>query len=249
MEILVGIICGLALSLFFGFGPAFFGLIQNSINYGFRKGVAFEVGVNSSDILIVSLMLTLLKNVEMTSIVRNPYVAVIGGSAVIALGVMSLLRKPARREGTKLVFDKVPRGRELAVQGFALNLFNPTVWLYWISLVTFLSAEMGLTAGERWAFFISLLLTELGVGILKCRLASLLQKVMSDSLMRLISRGVGAVLIGVGVFLIVSMIVYRSHPELQKPESSEGAAQLIQRFHNTITHDSNARRGDTLYLK
>ena len=57
MEILIGILCGLVLSLFFSFGPGFFGLIQNSITYGFRKGIAFEMGMNASDIFMVVLML------------------------------------------------------------------------------------------------------------------------------------------------------------------------------------------------
>lgn len=242
MEIVIGILCGLVLSLFFSFGPAFFGLMQNSIHYGFRKGVAFEIGVNASDITIVALMLTFLKNVDVTMIVRNPYVASIGGTVVIVLGVVSLLRKPVRREGAKLVFEGVPRGRQLAAQGFALNFFNPTVWLYWISLVTFLSAEMGLTTGERWVFFISLLLTELSVGILKCRLASMLQKVMSDKMMNVVNKVVGLVLIGVGVFLIVSMLAYRLNPDLQQKDAGEGAAQIIQRVHS-ITRDSSLHIG------
>ena len=247
MEILIGILCGLVLSLFFSFGPAFFGLMQNSIHYGFRKGVAFEVGVNSSDILIVGLMLTLLKSVDMVTIVRNPYVASIGGSVVIALGLLSLLRKPVRRQGKELISGRIPRGRELYVQGFALNFFNPTVWIYWISVITLVSGEMGLSMGERYAFFASLLLTELSVGILKCRLASLLQKVMSDKLMNLVNKVVGIVLIGVGVFLITSMIVYRVRPDIQPTEAAEGATQIIQRFHN-FSHDS-MHRTDTAYLQ
>ena len=248
MEILIGILCGLVLSLFFSFGPAFFGLMQNSIHYGFRKGVAFEVGVNASDITIVALMLTLLKNVDITTIIRNPYVASIGGAVVIVLGVISLLRKPVRREGAKLVFEGVPRGRQLAAQGFALNFFNPTVWLYWISIVTFLSAEIGLTAADRWVFFISLLLTELFVGILKCRLASMLQKIMSDKMMNVVNKVVGLVLVGVGVFLIVSMLVYRLNPDLEQKDAGEGATQLIQRVHS-IAHDTNLNRADTIYFK
>lgn len=246
MEILFGILCGLVLSLFFSVGPAFFGLLQNSINYGFRRGVAFEVGVNASDVLIVSLMLTLLKNVDVGTVVRNPWVASIGGAAVIALGIVSLLRAPAKREGKQMIFSGVPRLRELAAQGFALNFCNPTVWLYWISLVTFLSAEMGLSTGDRWAFFISLLLTELMVGVLKCRLASLLQRVMSPTVMRFVSKVVGVVLIGVGVFLITSMLVYRLHPELEQKDAGEGATQIIRRLHSI---DTIGRRSDTFYLK
>lgn len=248
MEILLGIVSGLILSLFFSFGPAFFGLIQNSIQYGFRKGIAFEVGVNASDILIVLLMLTLLKSVDMSTIMHNPYVSFIGGSVIIAMGIIIFLRKPTRREGNKIVFESVPRGRELAMHGFALNALNPSVWLYWITLITFLSAEVGLTSGERYLFFLSLLVTELGVGILKCRLASMLQNFISNKLLMVVNKVLGCVLVGIGAYLIISMIVRLNHPDIPKKDAAESATQLIQRIHN-VAYDSNARRSDTLYLK
>ena len=248
MEILIGILCGLVLALFFSFGPTFFGLIQNSIQYGFRKGVAFEIGVNASDILIVLLMLTLLKSVDMATIMHNPYVAFIGGGVIIVLGFIIMLRKPTRREGNKLVFEGVPRGREVAVHGFALNALNPTVWLYWITLITFLSAEVGLTAGERYLFFISLLLTELGVGILKCRLASLLQNIISGKMLAVVNKVLGSVLVGIGIYLIVSMLVRMHHPDIPRKDAAESATQLIQRIHS-VARDSSASREDTLYLQ
>ena len=249
MEILIGILCGLVLSLFFSIGPSFFALIQNSIHYGFRKGVAFEIGVNGSDIIIVGLMLTLLKNLDLSNILHNPYVATIGGTVVIVLGIVSLLRKPVKREGKKLVFEGIPRGRELAMQGFALNFFNPTVWLYWISIITFITAEVNLSLADRYIFFISLLLTELGVGILKCRLSAMLQNIMSAKLMNIINKVVGVILIGIGAYLIISMLVHRRHPELPEKNSSENATQIIQRFHS-MGKDTSAHKGsDTLYLQ
>ena len=248
MEILIGILCGLALSLFFSYGPAFFALLQNSINYGFRKGVAFEMGVNASDILIVVLMLTLLHNVDLAPILHNPWVACIGGGAMMALGVATMLRKPAKREGNRLVFENVPRGRELMVHGFALNTVNPSVWLYWISLITIISGEVDFTVGERYTFFISLLLAELAAGILKCRLASMLQNMVSAKMLTIINRVLGCILVGVGIFLIVSMIVHRRHPEMEEKEPAGNAAQIIHRIHN-IGKDTAALDGDTLYLQ
>lgn len=247
MEILIGILCGIVLSLFFSFGPAFFGLIQNSIHYGFRKGVAFEVGVNVSDIVMVGLMLTLLREVNMTAVVRNPYVATIGGSVVIALGVLSMLRKPVIKSGARIMYDGVPRGRKLAVQGFALNFFNPTVWLYWISVITFITGEVNLTIIERYVFFISLLLAELGVGILKCRLASLLQNIFSAKMMNIVNKVVGIILVGIGIYLIVSMLVHLRNPQLPEKDPNEGATQIIQRIHN-MGRDT-LRNSDTLYFE
>ena len=249
MEILIGILCGLVLSLFFSFGPGFFGLIQNSINYGFRKGVAFEIGVNASDIFMVVMMLTLLKEVELGPILHNPWVASIAGSAMIAIGIVMLLKKPSiKREGGRIKFVGIPRGRELVVQGFALNTVNPSIWLYWISLITLISGELNLTVNERYTFFISLLLAELAGGILKCRLASMLQNIVSIRLMTVINRVMGCFIMGVGVFLIVSMLVHQCHPEIESKEPAENAAQIIHRIHN-MSKDTIDKNGDTIYFQ
>ena len=93
-ELLLGILCGIALSLFFSFGPAFFSQLQSSIQYGYRKAFPFAFGVSASDIIIVFLMLTVLKNVELYELLHNTYVA-IGGAAVLgAMGVYYLRKKP-----------------------------------------------------------------------------------------------------------------------------------------------------------
>ena len=249
VEILIGILCGLVLSLFFSFGPGFFGLIQNSINYGFRKGVAFEIGINASDIFMVAMMLTLLKDVELGPLLHNPWVASIAGAAMITLGLFMLLRKPSiKREGGRIKFVGIPRSRELIVQGFALNTINPGVWLYWISLVSLISGEFSLSVGDRYTFFLSLLLAELAGGILKCRLASLIQNRVSIRTTAVINRITGCFVIGVGVFLIVSMLIAQSHPERESKEPAENAAQIIHRIH-TMGKDTAEKNGvDTLYL-
>ena len=64
-ELLLGIVCGIALSLFFSFGPAFFSQIRTSIQYGYRKSYPFAFGVSAGDVIIVFLMLTVLKNVNL----------------------------------------------------------------------------------------------------------------------------------------------------------------------------------------
>lgn len=246
MEILIGLLCGMVLSLFFSVGPAFFALIQNSIQYGFRKGVTFQIGVSASDFIIVGLMLTLLKEVDMSTIVRNPYVASIGGTVVIVLGVLSLLRKPVQKKGRSIVYEGIPRGRQLAVQGFALNFLNPTVWLYWISVITFISGEASLSVSDRYVFFVSMLIGELGMSILKCRLSSLLQNIFSAKMLNVVNKGVGVILIGIGGFLIISMLVHQRHPEMPESNNNGNATQIIERFH-TMAKDGMMAE-DTAYL-
>ena len=71
MDLILGILCGIILSLFFSFGPAFFSLLQTSIQQGYRRALMFPLGVFASDAIVVFLMLTILKGVEMTQAVAD----------------------------------------------------------------------------------------------------------------------------------------------------------------------------------
>jgi len=52
-----GTILGLSLAFLFGFGPAFFALIQTGIHRGFWAGVLLAIGIIINDLVIVVLSL------------------------------------------------------------------------------------------------------------------------------------------------------------------------------------------------
>lgn len=244
MEILIGIICGLIFSLFLSFGPGFWGLIQNSLHYGFRKGIAFEVGMNFSDIMMVVLMLTLFNKDSITNVLRTPTASIIGGIVVIIFGVATLIRRPSstvREHGRfRVVLKKVPRDRELALYGFTLNSLNPSVWLYWAALIAVVKAEVRINDLHVFMFFISMLLAELAGGILKCRLASLLKNILSTRVLRIVNHVMGTILIGLGAYLIISMVVRLRHPERPEKEPTEVVTQIIhQSLHGRDSIDSD----------
>ncbi|MBP5341687.1 MAG: LysE family transporter [Bacteroidales bacterium] len=250
MEILIGILCGLVLSLFFSFGPGFWGLIQNSIHYGFRKGVAFEAGVNFSDIVMVVLLLTLFNKDSITTVLRTPVASIIGGSVVIIFGLFTILRRPTMSVENKgrlrVVIKKAPRSRELVLYGFALNTANPSVWLYWAAMTAVVKAEVHFNDLEIFMFFISMLLAELAGGILKCRLASMLHNILSPKVLTVVNRIMGAILISLGIYLIVHMVVQLRHPERPEKEPTEVVTQII---HQSLHPRDSVKRSDTIYFE
>ncbi len=254
MELLIGILCGIALSLFFSFGPAFFGLIQNSIQYGFRKAMAFAIGVSISDIIVVFLMLTVLKNVDMEAALHNVYVASIGGAIIALMGIHTFHKKAVAaadaKSRVKFRDDGNTRMRHLVLQGFLLNIFNPFIWIYWVSVITLLSGEVGLYGTDRYIFFAGLLAATLGCDLLKCRLASLLQQWFTAKVLNIFNKGVGLAMIAFAIYLIVAMILYQTNPKIREKEQEKTpqSTKIIQTLHNQISRDS-AKRGDTVYLK
>lgn len=249
--ILIGIVCGLVLSLFFSFGPGFWGLIQNSIHYGFRKGAAFELGVNLSDWVMVVVLLTLLNKDSVTTVLRTPVASIIGGVVVIVFGVVTMLRRPTRtvehHGRIRVVLKKAPSGHTLALHGFALNTCNPSVWLYWAAMTALVKSEVHLNDLGTFVFFFSMLLAELGGGILKCRLSSLLQNILSTKMLTTVNRVMGMILVGLGIYLIVSMIVRLNHPERPEKEPTEMVSHIIHQSLN-LTRDS-VKKADTVYLE
>ncbi|MBQ9417702.1 MAG: LysE family transporter [Bacteroidales bacterium] len=254
MEFLIGILCGILLSVLLGFGPSFFGLIQSSVQYGFRRASAFVVGVFVSDLLLVLAMLVLLKDVDFDTMLQNIWVATIGGACLIAFGIYSFCKhvKPASGKRGKLKFRTVdnPSVLRLMGHGFLLNLLNPMVWIYWVSVVSLLSGEMGLTATARFVFFAGLLLSLFGCDLLKCRLASLLQTWFTAFRLNMFNKVLGGILIAFGIYFIVSRMVVHFNPEVDHVESGtqKQSTQIIQSLHQRMAKDS-AKHADTLYVR
>ena len=254
MEFVIGIICGVLLSLFFSLGPAFFSLIQNSIHHGFRKAVSFAAGVSLSDILIVLLMLTVLSNLDLNALLHNVYVSIIGGVATGIFGVLtyrSKVKSAGSGEG-RLKFSSigVTHRWELMLKGFLLNILNPLIWLYWVSIITFLSAEMDLGIRERYYFFIGMLLAVFGTDVLKCRLSSLLQHWFTARIMNNFNKITGLILIAFSFYLIISMIIYQTKGEDAAPQNMQKTG-IVQKVHDLMRRDSNDKANekmDTAYI-
>lgn len=255
MEFLIGILCGILLSVLFGFGPAFFGLIQNSVQYGFRKASFFVVGVFLSDVVVVFLMLVVLKNVDMEALLHNEWVAGVGGACLIAFGIYTFCKhvKAASGKRGRLRFQSSdnPSVWRLGGYGFLLNILNPMVWIYWMSVVALLSGEMELGVSQRYVFFAGLLLALFGTELLKCRLASLLQTWITAPVLNITNKVLGVVLVAFGIYLIVAMVLYRTNPKVVEREQkkSEQSSRIIQSLHNHIAKDSAKGSGDTVYFR
>lgn len=254
MEFVIGIICGVLLSLFFSLGPAFFALIQNSIHHGFRKAVSFVAGVSLSDVIVVLLMLTVLSNLDLNALLHNVYVSIIGGLAIAIFGVLTYRSKvkSAGSGESRLKFsnEQVTHRWELMLKGFLLNILNPLIWLYWVSIITFLSAEMDLSVNERYYFFIGMLLAVFGTDVLKCRLAAMLQHWFTARIMNIFNKITGIILIAFSLYLVISMIIYQTKGEEPAGQNMQKTG-IVQKVHDLMRRDSSdkaAMETDTAYV-
>lgn len=220
-QLIFGIICGIALSLFFSFGPAFFSQLRTSIQYGFKRSYPFAFGVSAGDVLIVFLMLTVLKEFDpdrLYNALHTPWVATLGGAVLACMGIYYFRKKITHvNEDTKsrIKFKSVdgePRRRTIFMQGFLINFINPLIWIYWVSVVTLLTGELKLSLAERYIFFVGVLGTTLGLDILKSKAASLLQRVITARLLNITNKATAIIMFGFAAYLVISMIIYQVDP-------------------------------------
>lgn len=238
MEFILGIVCGIALSLFFSFGPAFFSQLHSSIQYGYRKAYPFAFGVSASDIIMVFLMLTVLRNVELYEILHNPYVAVIGGSVLVGMGIYYLRKRPISTEPSEKharlrakIMESAPRRRTIFFQGFAINLLNPLIWVYWVSVVALVTGEFNLTIAERYLFFVGVLGATLSLDLLKCKLASLLQRIITPKVLNITNKATAIIMFAFATYMVVSMILYQCDPVSREKQQQNNPAEMMKRVH------------------
>ncbi len=237
MELLFGILCGVLMSLIFSVGPAFFSLIQNSIHYGFRKAISFVVGVSISDILIVLMMLTVLSKYEMGDILGIGWVRItvliVGSVATAIFGVLTWRSKvrsvvAGNDERLHFIAEHATSRWKLTLSGFLLNILNPLIWLYWVSIVTFFSAGFELSVSDRYLFFCGLMLAVFGTDMLKCRLAALLQHWFTARVMNVFNKVTGGILILFSVYLMVMIFV---------PWKGDSVQKVMENVNSTVRHN------------
>lgn len=234
---LLGIVGGIALSLFFSFGPAFFSQIQASIHYGFRNAMPFAFGVNASDLIIVAVLLLISRNIPidtMMEMLNNHWIIYLGAAVVAGFGLYTMLLK-TKRAAEVSEYERIsPRNCDIPsrwviyLRGLVLNLFNPVIWLYWATMVTILvCGDSEISIGQRYLFFFGVLAATLVMDILKCKLASLLQRIITYRFLSVFNKSVGLILVGFAVFMVASTI-----PRFER-EKSNRPAQMMQEVMHT----------------
>ena len=91
-----GALMGLTLATIFGFGPAFFLLIQTSISKGFKTALLFDLGVLLSDIIVVILMM--MTSIQLTLDDKGNMVlaGITAGLIIIGFGIFTYYSKPEK---------------------------------------------------------------------------------------------------------------------------------------------------------
>lgn len=219
MIFLEGVIIGLSLALIMGFGPSFFTLIQTSISRGFKAAMFLDLGIILNDIMVVALMM--MTNVQFNVADKENiiYAGISAGIILIIFGIYTFLLSPEKiihiSENNTQKIDKMnekfidkPKWYVFISKGFIINIFNPFVWIFWITCVATTSSNFG---GNRYSmiiFFIGVFATVLFFDILKAAGAYSLKRFFTEKMMKIMNQIIGIILMLFGLFIAVRVIFF-----------------------------------------
>jgi threonine/homoserine/homoserine lactone efflux protein len=209
--IISGFFLGLTLAVLVG--PAFFTLLQTSINHGFRIGMFLAIGIFLSDLTLVSLSFLGASQVISGEKVRIVF-GIVGGLILIVYGGYTFMKKVVnysdKEAGDSEIIKKIhaPQPVLYIIKGYFLNLINPFLLIFWIGVMSFVTAEYNGKTIDILIFFSVALVTVLATDFLKCFVANQIKRFLSHKILSFMNHALGILLIGTGVYLIVKTLLF-----------------------------------------
>ncbi|MCF8364266.1 MAG: LysE family translocator [Bacteroidales bacterium] len=200
-----GAILGMTLAVLLG--PALFALIQTSILRGFHSGIYLALGIFLSDITLVFLCF-----IGALQIISNDHnrltFGIISGGILIIYGIVTFARPVHFKNGNGNGNDeKIPHWYTYILKGYFLNIANPYVWLFWMTVMVGVSSDYRDDTNAIILFFTGALLMVLFTDILKAYVAKKIKNFLTESNVKVMNKVVGMLLLFFGVVLIVRAVM------------------------------------------
>lgn len=198
-----GVLLGLLVAI--SLGPAFFAIIQTSINKGFKHGVFMAMGISLSDISLV--IISYLIGATLFDDPQNKvYIGLIGGIILIIFGSVSWAKKPEILKRRNVNYQ-TPAGKPLilyTVRGFFLNVANPFLFFFWFGALGFVgkNAIEGEMLESTIVFFAGTFSIVFATDILKSYIGGKIKGFLRPRKELLLNKIVGIALVVFGVVLI-----------------------------------------------
>lgn len=170
----------LGFGLAFLIGPAFFALLQASIEQGFAVSVALALGVVCSDCVLMAASYSLLQELESIPWFHE-ILGLVGGVVLIVTGIQTMRQRDTEIKELKIRLKDV---WPLFRKGFSINTFNPFPWMFWLSTSAMVSQGIGKQGtGPATAFFVAAALTVFATDTAKAWAAQFLLKFLKPQIL------------------------------------------------------------------
>ena len=199
-----GLTTGFVMSV--SLGVVFFMLIQAGLIGGIRKGLPIALGVISGDLIFVALAVKFSGYLKGFLETFYDYWFLLGGVVFCVLGLGYLLNKYREQHDESESKIAQMSASQLWLRAFLINIANPANLTWWIGLFS-LPPAIYFTAVNQWIFGISavasIFITEVAIAWGSGKVKSLL----NEQFMKRLNTGMGVLFMGIGVYMIVSVLV------------------------------------------
>ena len=198
-----GLALGFILTL--SVGPVIFTIIKLSLNYGKEGGFSFVAGVWISDIVLV-VVSNVFSELVTQVLEYKRTIGYIGSAILVFMGLYSVfLKKAALKtdDGKEISLDAGHYAR-LALSGFLINTFNPSVIFFWLINATAFAVSH--TLKQRIIIFSTCLLFNIAADVAKIFAAGKVRDRLTLRNMSIINKLSGIILVAFGLALLYSSL-------------------------------------------
>lgn len=192
---------GILISLLL-FGPAFFKLVNVSMQEGRFKGWWLATGVLLSDLLVVVLLVYGLAGVFENTYFKQFY-SLVAGIAMLVIGFKAVFNK---YKAFLKSYTERSKGGQSLLSGLLLNLINPFTFILWFNVVSAISLKYSVegqdTSFNLFLNLLGILLTIYLMDILKVYFADFFGKKIRQRMFYILNKYFGAVFIIIGLVFI-----------------------------------------------
>lgn len=198
---------GLGIVLSFVTGPVFFALIKTSIEKGFHAGMWLAAGVVLSDVIYIMLTIYGSSFIQVESNYKVP-IGLIGSVILLGIGCYYFFKK------VKINHENInckKRNTGYFFKGFLMCIFNPSMFLYWVSVTSaFISMHGDIQSSQTIPFFGSILVTQFSMDIVKAYYSNKLRYRIKENTMVMLNRVAGGLIIIFALKLIYNLVFTHS---------------------------------------
>ncbi len=183
-------------------GPVFWVLLETSITKGFKAAVAFDLGVMFADVCFIGVCY--LGSFQLLEDDQNKQgLFVLGGTILLLYGLFSWINRNKKSKDQPEIQESKENYFGLAAKGFAINILNVGVFIFWGGVTIVSSPASGKSFTSFVLFFSIVLLSYFITDLLKISVANRFKSLLTGKGIVIVNSIVSLILIVSGLVLIL----------------------------------------------
>ena len=183
-------------------GPVFWVLLETSITKGFKAALAFDLGVMLADVCFIGVCY--LGSFQLLEEDQNKQgLFVLGGTILLLYGLFSWINRNKKSKDQPEIQESKENYFGLAAKGFAINILNVGVFIFWGGVTIVSSPASGKSFTSFVLFFSIVLLSYFITDLLKISVANRFKSLLTGKGIVIVNSVVSLILIVSGLVLIL----------------------------------------------